>query len=503
MQKKSLYIVVVCSVVGASCGGGASSPASVGPSQVGELGNARFSYQGSANAQIQTTSAGLSVATFAGVTLTGFNVNPAQTNENSALSYLTTGAVVYEYQNGFSQTINTGTNLGAFDSKFDHAGHMYFTAETAAPQGVIVRCNYDGSSPTTVLSEAGVPQNIDVSASDAYIAFDVYEAGLYSCTTSGGGVTSLDTAGSEPAINPNSTKVAYVKTVGGYTQIFTVPITGGTGTQLTTDSVNHYYPAWTSDGLAVYCDYDNGTTRTIMGYFATGAAAGAQYDTLLTSNFPYSSQVAFSPDGKYFAVTQRASYSGNASTDYVATMTANGGNLAQIASGASSPAWSPFFPNKVFVGSGGALATSAAGFIFTQLQTGFDSLVSFSATTPSSTTVTPLDQAPAGGTGPFVYDVYGENLSNVTYTNNYDGAVHPTTLDVTNCLVSIDATTGQVNSIAPFLVARGTPLQANKASLEFHAHFTAVYDKNGKNLAPSGASDLVLDPKHGSVLSVR
>jgi hypothetical protein len=69
--------------------------------------------------------------------------------------------------------------------------------------------------------------------------------------------------------------------------------------------------------------------------------------------------------------------------------------------------------------------------------------------------------------------------------------------------VSIDSTTGQVTSIAPFLVARGIPLQSSKASLEFHAQFLAVYDGNGKNLAPTGATDLVLDPKHGSVLSVR
>jgi hypothetical protein len=491
------------------CGGGASSPSGTGAIQTVSTGNAKFTYQGTAKPQVQTAESGLTVTSLAGVSLSSFQFQPAQTLANTALSYVSDGAVAYEYQNGVSQSINTGTMTDAVDAKFDHSGHMYFAGFTSTGQGLIVRCNYDGSSPTTVLTEpASVPDDFDVSSSDGFLAYDLVnrsgtaQEGLFSATTSGGSVTTLDSFGSQPAISPSSTEVAYAKTVGSYSQVFTVPISGGTPKQLTTDSVNHYYPAWTPDGLLVYCDTDTGTTRHITGYYATGTLIGTVFDSFITNSFSYSSRIQFSPDGKFFAVIQADSYA-DPGSDYLSIMSANGSNYQQIAASVVAPAWSPFFVNKTFVGSGGSLATSSSGFILSQLQTGFDSLISFNATTPSSTTVTLLDQTPAQGTGPFVYDVHGQTLNNVTYTNNYYGAIHPATLDASDCLVSIDSTTGQVTSIAPFLVARGIPLQSSKASLEFHAQFLAVYDGNGKNLAPTGASDLVLDPKHGSVLSVR
>jgi len=492
----------------AGCGGGsgASSPSGSGSEQTVSGGNAKFTYTGIAKEQVQTAETGVTVTSLAGVSLTSFQFQPTLSLANTALAYVTSGADIYEYQNGVAQPVSTGTTIGCFDVKFDHSGHMYYTGENSSGQGQLIRCNYDGSSPTAVLTAATLLYEFDVSTSDAYIAFDETTVsnnpeGLFSATTSGTSVKSLDPAGTQPAISPNSTTVAYVKSVNGYSQVFTVPITGGTPTQLTTESVNHYYPAWTTDGLAIYCDFDNGTTRYMMGYHATGSLAGTQFDALLTTQYPYSSRIQFSPDGKFFTVTQAASYN-NGNTTYVSTMTSNGGNYELVANNAGASTWSTYFTNKTFIGTSGFLATSGAGFILTQFQTGFDSMVSFNATTPSTSTVSLLNQNPAASVGPFVYDIHANSLTSVTYTNNYFGSKISATPGTTDCLVSIDGTTGQVTSLAPFLMTRSTPLQPSKGTLEYHAHFTAVYDRNGKNLAPSGATDLVLDPKHGSVLSV-
>jgi hypothetical protein len=433
----------------------------------------------------------------AGISSLTFAYDPAQTDVNTALSYVTPGALIYEYQNGAGQQVNTGTNLGAFDAKFDHAGHMYFTAENTTPQGVIERCNYDGSSGTAVFTSATMlPQDLDVSTNDNYLAFDSND-GMYQCSTSGTGLTLLDGNGSQPSISPNSSKVAYVKTVSGYSQVFTIPIGGGTSTQLTSDAVNHYFPSWTSDGLAIYCDYDNGTSRDIVGYFASGAAAGDRYDSLLTSNYPYSSHISFSPDGNFFAVEQEPSYTATGAPT-IAVMNAGGASFQQIATG-SNPAWSTYFNNKTFVGTAGSLSTTGAGFLFAQLQTGFDSFLTFNATTPGNATSTLVSQVG----GPFVYDLHADEITGLVYTNNYRGASHSYSPDTSDVLVSIDSTTGQINSVAPFTAVRGLPLQSAKGSLEFHGKFTAVYDRNGNNLAPNGASDLVLDSKHGAVQSVR
>ena len=499
MRKKSIYTVLLCSALGAGCGGGSSSPTNTGTAglQVGSLGSAKFSYQGTAKPALQTSEYGLSVASLAGISNLSFAFDPAQTDVNTALSYVTPGALIYEYQNGAGQQVNTGTMLGAFDAKFDHAGHMYFTAENTTPQGVIERCNYDGSSGTAVFSSPTVqPVDLDVSTNDNYLAFDS-GSGLYKCSISGTGLTLLDTGGSDPSISPDSSKVAYVKTVSGYSQVFTIPLGGGTSTQLTNDSGNHYFPSWTSDGLAIYSDFDSGTSRTIMGYYASGAKAGSQYDALLTFNYPYSSHISFSPDGNFFAVEQLPSYSSTAAPT-IAVMNADGASFQQIATG-SNPAWSTYFNNKTFVGTGGSLATTGAGFLFSQLQTGFDSFLTFNATTPGDATSTLVSQAG----GPFVYDLHADEITSLIYTNNYRGASHSYSPDTSDVLVSIDSTSGQISSVAPFTAVRGTPIQSTKGSLEYRGKFSAVYDMNGKNLAPNGASDLVLDSKHGAVQSVR
>jgi len=73
----------------------------------------------------------------------------------------------------------------------------------------------------------------------------------------------------------------------------------------------------------------------------------------------------------------------------------------------------------------------------------------------------------------------------------------------TDALVTIDSTSGLVTAVAPFVAIRGAAAVSSKTAngLLYRAKFTAVYDAHGKNLAPNGASSIVLDPTHGSVVS--
>jgi hypothetical protein len=97
--------------------------------------------------------------------------------------------------------------------------------------------------------------------------------------------------------------------------------------------------------------------------------------------------------------------------------------------------------------------------------------------------------------------VHADTVTSIKYVNAYYSnpiVVSPGTSDA---LVSIDSTTGQITSVAPFVATRGASLQHKSGSLQYTAKFTAIYDAHGKNLAPYGASSIVFDPKHGGLVS--
>ena len=179
------------------------------------------------------------------------------------------------------------------------------------------------------------------------------------------------------------------------------------------------------------------------------------------------------------------------------------GKTQQILGQGTKPAWSPFATTKTFVGSGGAMFTSPiAGFIFPQIQTGLASLLTFTATTPSTATVTAVQ--PAGGSGPFVYDVHADDITSLKYTNSYYVPATTVTPGVSDAVVTVDSSAGAIQSIAPFVLTRGSSVKSVRTAsgLQFTAHFTGVWDSHGKNLAPNGASAILVDGKHGKVLSV-
>ncbi|MCX6380496.1 MAG: hypothetical protein NT023_13650 [Armatimonadetes bacterium] len=64
-----------------------------------------------------------------------------------------------------------------------------------------------------------------------------------------------------------------------------------------------------------------------------------------------------------------------------------------------------------------------------------------------------------------------------------------------------------MNTVLPFGKARSVHTRPIVTQAEgrhrFSGNFLAVYTSNGKNLAPKGASDVVVDGTTGQVVSVR
>ena len=110
---------------------------------------------------------------------------------------------------------------------------------------------YPSISPTT---GAVVFEHHTASSVDIWTDHGTHTAGL------------LIADGTMPDVSPDGSRIAFVRSVGGYDQLFVQASDGsGTATQLTTDSATHDYPKWTPDGQALDYDYNSGTAYTGTG----------------------------------------------------------------------------------------------------------------------------------------------------------------------------------------------------------------------------------------------
>jgi len=437
----------------------------------------------------------------AGASITSFLLEPGNKLSDSSIAFdtLPGGGVGY-YQHG---SVNYPLDLASHQVNgvtFGHDGHLYY-ADSVEGVGSITKSYYDGSGLTTVWQSSDLwPFNVAVAPNGAKIVFDRSSGGIYSINSNGTGLTTLDPLGLNPSISPSGTTVVYTKYTNNRDQLWTVPIGGGTPTQFSTDAYNHFYPTYTPDGSMVLCDVDNGSTRVINAYNTSGLYAGMVQRQLTAG--PYTSHPSVSPDGNYLTYDSSPNYS-NLTSFQIVIQDMSGESLQSVGSGAN-PSWSPFLINRGFIGTNGIMSTSACGFLYSQVQSGFDSLLTFSATTPSSASATL--QAGTGGSndGPFVYDLHADDITSLKYVNSYYDV--PTSLapGTSDTLVTIDNQAGTIQSVAPFLATRGSSLKPVKTAtgVSYKAHFLAVYDAHGKNLAPKGASALIMDAKHGSIVSV-
>ena len=482
----------------AGCAGSSANLSS--PSPIGQgvqLGNANIKYQGSAKPYVLDGENGLTASSLGGVTLADFMVEPAQTNGSTTLAFIGPNEGIETYQRGVESPGLDSTGQVIQGCAFGHDGHLYYGMITAADSPEIAKSFYDGTGLTVLHTFSGEMLNdLCLTPNSATLVGCSTLTGLFTMPAGGGALTTLDSAGIEPCVTPDGKTVIYSKTVASYNQLFKIPIGGGTPTQLTNDPTNKFYPTCSPDGLLVLADEDTGAYRLIASYVLTTPNTGYLFQ-VYTSPSGYASHAALSPDEKYLAYSYSTSYSDPTLSVYVQDL---GNNSSEFIGQGSKPEWSPYPYNRTFVGSGGAMFTSAAGFIYTQQNGGFAGLVSFTATTPSSSTVTLDSRAGAAG-GPLVYVVYADDVTSLKYTTAYFDSpvvVTPNTHDV---LVTIDYTSGQVTSVSPFVATRGSALKATNtpSGARYAAKFTAVYDAHGKNLAPSGASAIILNPKSGAV----
>lgn len=308
---------------------------------------------------------------------------------------------------------------------------------------------------------------------------------------------------SRPAWSPDGTKIAYEVLSGGHNQIFVTSYPAGTNTPLTPiDTTRECLdPAWSPDGNKIAFSMLDASSN----YHIYVIDPSGQFQNQVTSDAANDDFPSFSPDGK-MVVFQRTPAAGAIS---LWTCSQDGQNLSQFATGAYPgdgwPSWSPLPKKRTFVGVGGLMGTGASGFLLGQVGGFFSSIVTFTATTPSSAHIT-AEPAQAGAPV-VVYLFAADSITDLRFTNGYytgPTVVIPTQSPaVKQTLISVNTTTGTVVSSVP--VASKMAPKASKTSgrLAYDGQFAGIFDAHGKNIAPGGANHVEFNAKTGAVVSFR
>jgi hypothetical protein len=99
-----------------------------------------------------------------------------------------------------------------------------------------------------------------------------------------------------------------------------------------------------------------------------------------------------------------------------------------------------------------------------------------------------------------------DNITKLVYANSYFGAFTSLAFSGSNqVLISVSGATGQITTVAPFAGAKPATAKpmVQGTHLVYSANFTALYNRAGQNVAPSGAKEVEIDPKTGLLVSWR
>ncbi len=431
----------------------------------------------------------------AGASFSELNYLPAATLSNTTVMYFDGGSQLWGYSNGV-QTQLSATVAGVTGECFTHDGHILLALVDGSTGYVqIYECYYDGSGLTRITSNA--ENHISVSAAPNNSAI-LYSNGttLKTVNFSGGNVQTLG-PGEYGVFSPDGTKIALLNSNGQPYLMAATP--GAPQTAFMSELVGNNTVdgalSWSADGSKLafgdgycyVCDSANNGNYTLV-------AGGSGYDL----------QATIAPNGTTIAIA-RSSAAGVA--DSIITCGLDGNNPTTIASPSTgfsyvNPIWSPYLGPRSFVGSGGSLSTTSSGFLWSEKGSGFCSLASFMASTPADATIT--SETPSGGSASAVFDLHADKITSLKYTNGYYLPAIAISPNVSDSLISFDATTGFVTTVAPFEVTKNSPKPNRKVIgmvATYTGRFPAIYNSKGTNLTPNGATQVSLDLRSGKLIS--
>ena len=488
-----LAVLILC-----GCGGGAGSGSSSGAIQIGEVTTEAAGHP-TPLATSGSSSSG-SVVGMAGALFTSLVFKPNPRISDTTIVYPDEDGVLWTYRNGATNSIVSGPFIFG-SATFTHDGRIAFSmydAQTFLNQ--IFTCNYDGSGVTRITSSRLQHDDVAWAPNNELIAFDDDAGNVYTCAADGSNEKLFNTTSWNPAWSPDSSTLAYVVTVaGGHNQVYAKTL-GGVATLISESFGNDSCgaPSWSPDGSRIAFTVDNGSKASIYEVSPTSPGTWSE----MQGSLGYDAQPAWSPDSKELVFRRASAYT---DTDWsIYTADSNGSSAALISPPSEEglglgAAWSPFLTDRTFVGVGGALASNASGFLWGQNGNSFESMLAFQAKTSSSAKATPQ---PDAGNGELTWVLQADSITGLEYTNGYYFPAVQSTPNTPQVLVTFLAYNGEIDTVAPMRRTAGPVLPIVSGTKQtYRGQFTAVYDGNGHNLAPSGATELVIDGTTGKLVS--
>ena len=304
---------------------------------------------------------------------------------------------------------------------------------------------------------------------------------IYKMTASGTGLTNLDdgAANDYQPVQSATGLIAFTRLnpTTLLDEIWTMNANGTNKLALYTSPGNHYaQPSFSPDGtklVFVASPSAGGFQSIIELVLATGETVQL---TQSTANV-YDVWPCFSPDGQYLLFGRN-----NNSGGYIMKASQDGFGAVPVYSAPSGAImnriwWSPYLANKLYVGTGGTFGTTSNGFVLAQQNDVITSFVNALASTGGTLTIaadasTPnvMRITPTSGT-----------VKTVQYANGFfAGPVTVNAGTAKQVVVSFDSL-GHVSLVIP-VTKMGPGISGA----------LAVYDSRGKNLAPRGASEVLI-----------
>lgn len=506
------------------------------------VGNATVKYTGTlAKPQVEVSSSGVTVTALGGATISSVVVDPISSLNETNVAFVRGGQIWdWNYLTGTATQITSLAGNSSMNGGPSFGRNVVVFA-TGGSSPTLYACFYDGSGLVKVKTGTNSVVNRPCYANSLIAGYDA--AGDLVVEGAGGGnATILVPHGSfdfdgQVAFLGSAQTVVYQNPLSGAEQPYQISFTGSS------------YP-WTPGTAARVANVTNPTSGT--GYdlqlavnlagtaLAMNESGSTSSSTLYVWQLSTGSNVnitnpsqnymdpSFSPDGTQIAfIAQDQGASSNDGSFGLYTALIDGENPTQVVSdpsGTGGPltdtssfaAWSAFPGSLTLVGSGGSFGSSVSGFLQAQVGDAMASFVGYTASPASSVVETPANTSSSSSStlGSLVWTLAATSFTSISWNNSY-GLPIPSnqTLGLpsttTNIVVSFSGTTGQCQYVAPLAgsgakTAGAAPLMTKTpTSYVFNGRFSGIYDAKGHNLAPSGASQLVLDQKTGSLVSFK
>jgi len=510
-----LRLTPICAgVLLAGCGGsGGMSGPSAAPTQSTHAGSATATFSGTPHPEVIASNGPVSTFSQAGASFSSFIVNPTPNLDATSLLFTRDmpgqGFQVFTAPaNGSTPPVELMHNIVSGYSSISKGGVIAFLTQVSG-QFQIQTMLPDGSYPHVVLNNVSAVPSISPNG-QTIVYLNIADSNLYSIPASGGTPKQIYSGGNAAANgvswSPNGQQIAFTALVGGYDIVYTMAATGGTATNVLPSAFsaqgNAVVDSWSPDGNTLACTWtpNSSTTSDLFLISLNDNTAAILTPTGLSDSMP-----SVSPDNRKLAFYRT---SAGGATPGIYESDFDGGNPQLVitdppSNGITGPVvsinWSFFQPAVSYIGAGGLLTTSnVSGFLMSEKGDQFASLLTMTATTPSTAKIVQTGTTTPGS--PQLYMLSADAITNISFTNVYIGGhtSFPLT-STTTATVSVDSTTGYVDFVAPGKFQK----QSAGSRSEITGQFTAIYDKTGKNLAPSGATTIQVDSTTGKLISFR